>query len=180
MIILIRFVYLIVSLFPANQRQPDPAAAAAAGGHLRLELLRKRQVERQARILLADCSRYDSRADQGAAPPPPHLDVGWPSAAAASMDAEEPDGGQGQQQRQVMQCDSPAAQPAVQTTDIKSMLGIVPAAASAAADGITESAKVNQRHQHDSAAGPTVVNTKGQQQQQQQRVPVSVVCWPFS
>ena len=171
MIILIRFVYLIVSLFPANQRQPDPAAAAAAGGHLRLELLRKRQVERQARILLADCSRYDSRADQGAAPPPPHLDVGWPSAAAASMDAEEPDGGQGQQQRQVMQCDSPAA-PAVQTTDIKSMLGIVPASA----DGIIESAKVNQH----GTAGPTVVNTKGQQQQQQQRVPVSVVCWPFS
>ncbi|EFX68586.1 hypothetical protein DAPPUDRAFT_114421 [Daphnia pulex] len=161
-------------------RHPDPAAAAAAGGHLRLELLRKRQVERQARILLADCSRYDSRADQGATAPPPHLDVGWPSAAEASMDDEESDGCQGQQQRQVMQCDSPAAPaPAVQTTDIKSMLGIVPAA-SAAADGITESAKVNQHHQHDSAAGPTVVNTKGQQQQQQQRVPVSVVCWPFS
>lgn len=121
----------------------------------------------KARILLADCSRYDSRADdQGAAAPPHLLDVGWPSA-----DAKEPDGCQGQQQRhQVMQCDSPAAAPpAVQTTDIKSLLGIVPASA----DGIIESAKVNQ---HGTAgAGPTVVNTKGQQQQQQQRVPVSVV-----
>jgi hypothetical protein len=63
-----------------------------------------------------------------------------------------------------MQCDSPAP-PAVQTTDIKSMLGIVPASA----DGIIESAKVNQH----GTAGPTVVNAKGQQQQQ--RVPVSVV-----
>jgi hypothetical protein len=86
----------------------------------------------KARILLADCSRYDSRADDQGAAPTPHLDVGWPS-------AEEPDGGQGQQQRQVMQCDSPAP-PAVQTTDIKSMLGIVPASA----DGIIESAKVSQ------------------------------------
>ncbi|EFX73616.1 hypothetical protein DAPPUDRAFT_23773, partial [Daphnia pulex] len=42
-------------------------------------------------------------------------------------------------------------------------------------DGIIESAKVNQQHQHGTAgAGPTVVNIKGQQQQQQ-RVPVSVV-----
>ena len=97
----------------------------------------------QARILLADCSRYDSN-DRAA---PPHLD-GWPAAAEEQ--------GDGQGQRQVMGGDSPP--PAVQTTDIKSMPGIVPADA--------ESAKVNQ---HGSAA--PVVN-KGQQQQ---RVPVSVV-----
>jgi hypothetical protein len=95
----------------------------------------------KARILLADCSRYDDSNDKRW----PHLDGCWPAE----------DDGQGHHQ---VIGDSPLPPPAVQTTDIKSFLGILPAA--------DESSQVNQQHGPSGSAG--IVN-------KQQRVPVSVV-----
>ena len=111
---------------------PDPAVVPAAVG---LNYCGSDRLNDKARILLADCSRYDD--DKGSTP---HLES-WPASVEGQVIG-----------------DSPAAPPAGQT-DIKSMLGIVPASAD------ESTSKVNHGV---SAAVPAVVN-------KQQRVPVSVV-----
>jgi hypothetical protein len=112
---------------------PDPAVVPAVVG---LNYCGSDRLNDKARILLADCSRYDD--DKGSTP---HLES-WPASVEGQVIGDSP---------------APAGQ-----TDIKSMLGIVPASASA--DESTS--KVN--HGVSAAVPAAVVN-------KQQRVPVSVV-----
>lgn len=115
---------------------PDPASVVPAVA-VGLNYCGSDRLNDKARILLADCSRYDD--DKGSTP---HLES-WPASVEGQVIGDSP------------------APPAGQT-DIKSMLGIVPASASA--DESTS--KVN--HGVSAAVPAAVVN-------KQQRVPVSVV-----